>query len=135
MKKFLLTFLISGMLFAQDVGVSIRYYVENIGWVTFSVDTLTVDHRLLVITDTDTFQVDVGSDLKFLWYSQDGTEKYSIDSTGKVIQQGALDLTTAGVRLTGDGDGAITFLGLGDGFDEDLTWNFDDVANTVDITS
>src|SRR5262245_26479079 len=37
---------------------------------------------------------------------------------------------TAGVRVTNDGDGAITFLGLGDGSDEDLTLNLDDTANT-----
>lgn len=36
----------------------------------------------------------------------------------------------AGVRIDGDGDGAITFLGLGDGNDEDLTLNLDDTANT-----
>ncbi|MFA6522350.1 MAG: hypothetical protein WCT24_02030, partial [Patescibacteria group bacterium] len=43
--------------------------------------------------------------------------------------------TAAGVQLTGDGDGAITFLGLGDGFDEDLTLNLDDVDNTGTFTS
>src|SRR3990167_6315335 len=36
----------------------------------------------------------------------------------------------AGVRIDGDGDGAITFLGLGDGSDENLTLNLDDTANT-----
>lgn len=41
-----------------------------------------------------------------------------------------LTLGVAGVKLTGDGDGAITFLGLGDGSDEDLTLNLDDTANT-----
>lgn len=44
-------------------------------------------------------------------------------------------LGTAGVKLTGDGDGAITFLGLGDGEDEDLTLNLDDTANTGVFTS
>lgn len=44
---------------------------------------------------------------------------------------GQMDLGTTSVRLTGDGDGAITILGLGDGSDEDLTLNFDDTANTI----
>lgn len=46
-----------------------------------------------------------------------------------------LTLNAAGVKLTGDGDGAITFLGLGDGSDEDLTINLDDTADTVTFSS
>ena len=42
---------------------------------------------------------------------------------------------TAGVSLITDNDGAITFLGLGNGADEDLTWNLDDNANAVSISS
>ncbi len=44
----------------------------------------------------------------------------------------------AGVKVSDDGDGAITFLGLGNGNDEDLKLNLDDGvdgANTVEITS
>ncbi|RLJ04034.1 MAG: hypothetical protein DRP08_02550, partial [Candidatus Aenigmatarchaeota archaeon] len=41
----------------------------------------------------------------------------------------------AGVKLTGDGDGALTILGLGDGADEDITLNLDDTADTISITS
>ena len=40
-----------------------------------------------------------------------------------------------GVAVTEDGDGAITFTGEGDGSDESLTWNYDDTANTVVISS
>ena len=46
-----------------------------------------------------------------------------------------LILGAAGVQLTGDGDGAITFLGRGNGSDEDLTMNLDDTANTVAFSS
>jgi hypothetical protein len=42
---------------------------------------------------------------------------------------------TAGVLLTDDGDGAITFQGQGDGTDENLTFNFDDYANEVYVTT
>jgi len=40
-----------------------------------------------------------------------------------------------GMTLEGDGDGAITFTGTGDGFDEDLTMNLDDTSNTGVFTS
>src|SRR3990167_9433125 len=46
-----------------------------------------------------------------------------------------LTLGDAWVKLSGDGDGAITFLGLGDGSDEDLTLNLDDTADTVAVSS
>lgn len=46
-----------------------------------------------------------------------------------------VELGSAGVRMSGDGDGAITFLGLGDGTDEDLTLNLDDTSDTVTATS
>ncbi len=45
------------------------------------------------------------------------------------------DLEAAGIRFTSDGDGALTLLGLGDGFDEDLTFNLDDTENTVVLSS
>lgn len=44
-------------------------------------------------------------------------------------------LGAAGVKMTGDGDGAITFLGQGNGSDEDLTINLDDTANTAVVSS
>jgi hypothetical protein len=46
-----------------------------------------------------------------------------------------ITIHATGVKVTGDGDGAITFLGLGDGSDEDLTLNFDDVSNEVGVSS
>jgi len=50
--------------------------------------------------------------------------------TGSDVTIGA-----AGVKLTGDGDGALTLLGLGDGSDEDLTINIDDTSDTATISS
>lgn len=46
-----------------------------------------------------------------------------------------VDIGVNGVRLSGDGDGALTLLGLGDGSDEDLTLNLDDTANTAVFSS
>ncbi len=42
---------------------------------------------------------------------------------------------SAGVRLTDDGDGGLTFLGLGNGSDEDLKLDLDNTANTGVFTS
>ena len=42
----------------------------------------------------------------------------------------SLNFGAAGVNISADADGAITFLGLGNGFDEDLTLNLDDTTNT-----
>ena len=42
---------------------------------------------------------------------------------------------SAGVQFLDDGDGAITLKGLGNGADEDLTFNFDDTADSVVIST
>ena len=61
--------------------------------------------------------------------------------TGVMVFGTAPTITTsasfgsAGVRLSDDGDGALTFLGLGNGFDEDLTLNLDDTSNTGVLSS
>jgi len=48
----------------------------------------------------------------------------------------SIGLGAAGVRISNDGDGALTFLGMGNGNDEDLILNLDDgVANTGTISS
>jgi hypothetical protein len=48
---------------------------------------------------------------------------------------GVMQIGSTGVQLTGDSDGALTFLGLSTGNDEDLTLNLDDTANTWAISS
>jgi hypothetical protein len=70
----------------------------------------------------------------------DGTPAtvFQIDDSGGATfgtGNGQVDLGTAGVRLTSDGDGAITLLGMGNGSDEDLTINLDDTANTIVLSS
>jgi hypothetical protein len=47
----------------------------------------------------------------------------------------SVDIGSAGVRLSDDGDGSITFLGLGDGSDESFTINLDDTTNETTWTS
>jgi hypothetical protein len=58
-----------------------------------------------------------------------------LSSMTSLILPSNIIVGAAGVKLTGDGDGAITFLGLGDGSDEDLTLNLDDTANTAKLSS
>ena len=55
---------------------------------------------------------------------------WTMGNNNWIFGTGSVDLGSAGVRLSQDGDGAITFLGLGNGSDEDLTLNLDDTSNT-----
>lgn len=60
----------------------------------------------------------------------------NVVATADVVVTGSdLSLGTAGVKLTGDGDGAITLLSLGDGENEDLIFNLDDTADEGTVTS
>ena len=92
----------------------------------------------LASNDDDIIYFDDGSAEYIMWDESDGdffvSDDFSVDGDLEVI--GAdITLHTAGVKLTGDDDGAITFLGLGDGADEDLTMNLDDTANQVVFSS
>lgn len=60
---------------------------------------------------------------------------FTYDPSTNLLQADAMNFGSAGVKVTQDGDGAWTWLGLGNGTPEDLTWNFDDTANTVDVTT
>ncbi len=67
----------------------------------------------------------------------DGSINLSAPTTGgavNIVGQ-IMNIGSAGVKITADGDGALTLLGLGDGSDENLVINFDDTANEIDITS
>lgn len=55
-----------------------------------------------------------------------------ITVSGNDIQLGS---ATTGVKLTSDGDGAITFLGTSSGSDEDLTINLDDTSNEITFST
>ena len=58
-----------------------------------------------------------------------------LQMAGALTIEGAINLGTGGVVMTDDADGALTILGAGDGFNESLTFNFDDTENTVGVTS
>jgi hypothetical protein len=75
-------------------------------------------------------------DLSITLGANDNTVTFgSSTSADSIIGLNSYSLGSAGVKLTGDGDGAITFLGLGNGYDEDLTLNLDDTENTASISS
>jgi hypothetical protein len=47
----------------------------------------------------------------------------------------SISLGATGVKISEDSDGALTFLGLSGGYDEDFSINLDDVENTIGITT
>jgi hypothetical protein len=100
---------------------------------TAGVDTTAVDNTTWSdganASNVWTFNVS-GTDTTMTFGSGLVTFSHDIEVDGSDISIGA-----AGVKLTGDGDGAITLLGLGNGFDEDLSLNLDDVENTGTFTS
>lgn len=63
----------------------------------------------------------------------DGFTPYGANLT--VAQTSDINIGVTGVNLSDDGDGAWTWLGQGNGSDEDLTWNLDDTANEVQVSS
>jgi len=85
--------------------------------------------------NTWTFDVS-GTDHTAIFGSVITTWSGGITTTLDLIVNG-LDLTlgATGVKMTSDNDGAITFLSISAGSQEDLTFNFDDVANTVGVTT
>lgn len=83
-------------------------------------------------TSGDCFTGTAGTSLTFNNAGGDGILAY--DGTDFNFDK-SISLGTAGVRLSGDGDGAITFQGLGNGNDENLTLNLDDTNNTGVFTS
>lgn len=86
-----------------------------------------------------------GTTLTFNNVGGDGTVDYdgtdfsfskTIETAGDLTVTGSdVSVGVAGVKLTGDGDGALTFLGLGNGSDEDFTLNLDDTSNSLVVTS
>jgi hypothetical protein len=66
----------------------------------------------------------------------DGTPVVDFQVGGNSIAGSArMMLGSTGVRVTTDGDGALTWLGLSAGADEALTMNLDDTANEVTYSS
>ncbi|MEK7504953.1 MAG: hypothetical protein AAB589_01595, partial [Patescibacteria group bacterium] len=61
-----------------------------------------------------------------------GTATTSLDL---VVLGQDIQLGSTGVKMTDDGDGAITFLGISTGSDEDLRINLDDTSNVITMDS
>lgn len=63
----------------------------------------------------------------------------TIGASGKITTgvtgTGSIDIGSTGVRLTDDGDGALTMKSISSGNQEDLTVNLDDTANTAVLSS
>jgi len=78
-----------------------------------------------------------GANASNLWtFNVSGTDPtITIGSNNFIFGAGSVDLGATGVRLTNDADGALTFLGLSAGADEDFTLNFDDTADKIVASS
>lgn len=61
----------------------------------------------------------------YTFFADDGLSRFD----------GGVTFSASGVQITDDADGAITFLGQGNGFDENLTLNLDDTENKVVVSS
>jgi hypothetical protein len=71
----------------------------------------------------------------FLDFNVNSVNMFKVDKDGLMFTEGGIDIGTNGVTLRDDGDGALTMAGNGAGSDEDLVWNFDDVANQAGVSS
>ena len=77
----------------------------------------------------------------FETYAVDGTLAFAVTSNGVAqvfgASTGTITLGSTGVRLTDDGDGAVTMTSLGGGSGEahSLTVNLDDTANVIGVSS
>lgn len=78
-------------------------------------------------------EIDASSELLALMDDETGTGAL-VFGTSPTFTTSAI-FGAAGVSITDDADGAITFLGLGNGTDEDLKLNLDDTSNTAEFTS
>lgn len=100
---------------------------------------------------------DIESDGTYITINSTGDSVYINDSSGRDIYVGGLldvhanasvsmnlEITGTsgylkigenGVKITNDNDGALTFLGMGNGNDENFILNLDDTSNEVTITS
>ena len=94
---------------------------------TYNAVSLTSGDALRLAVDTDTLTS--GKAFRILGTADAATEVFSVDGAGNV------NFGVAGVKLSNDGDGALTLLGMGNGSDEDLTINLDDTSNTAVLTS
>ena len=114
------------IILSPDTGVKISD--DRDGAITFLGQSAGSDEDLTINLD------DVANE----WTFSTSTGVTLMDLDGSLdLEVSGSDVTIgeAGVKLTGDTDGALTFLGLGNGTDEDLTLNLDDVANTVGVSS
>ncbi len=84
----------------------------------------------VMVDGAETTYIAIDGNLKTATITPDTTITGDLTVSGSDINVGS-----AGVKITGDGDGAITFLGLGGGYDEDLTINLDDTENTAVLSS
>jgi len=99
-----------------------------------TINAVTLTEGGIAVLNND--EMDASSELLAIFDDETGTG-YIVFSNNPTFTGASfsddLSLGATGVYFSQDGDGALTIAGRGDGSDEDLTINFDDVANTIDF--
>lgn len=78
-------------------------------------------------------EIDASSELLAIMDDETGTGLLTFATAPTFTT--SIQIGSAGVLMSDDGDGAITILGAGNGTDEDLTLNLDDTSNTAVVSS
>jgi hypothetical protein len=94
---------------------------------------VSVDAAIAAITGISASDIDTSAELLTIVGDETGTGVLTFNNSPTFADD--ITIHAAGVRLTGDGDGALTILGLGNGSDEDITINLDDTANHAVVSS
>lgn len=98
-----------------------------------SIWTGTCDNTSVLGADGICYVIDSGFDI--IESGTNTTADMVIGSGATLTVESNIDIGSAGVRLSNDGDGAIIFTGLSSGADESLTFNFDDTPDIISISS
>ena len=112
---------------------AVRLTITNTGAATFAstVEASSLTEGGVAVHNND--QMDASSELLAIIDDETGTGVIMFNDSPTLADD--VTINAAGVKITGSADGDMTWLGLGNGYDEDLNWNLDDVENTVTVSS
>ena len=107
-------------------------FTSTTGLATINFSSIALQESGIAVLNND--EIDASSELAAIMDDETGGTGVLVFGTSPVFTTD-ISIGTAGVRLSDDGDGALTIAGLGNGTDENLIFNFDDTANTVTVTT
>ena len=136
----ILTFLGLGAGFDENLLLDLDG-TTNTGVFTSSTSLATINFSSIALQESgiavlNNDEIDASSELLAIMDDETGTGLLAF-ATSPTFTTSVI-LGAAGVSITDDGDGALTFLGIGDGVgdnDENLIFNFEDTANTIALST